>query len=106
MTLNGTVPPKAGIVDQPKNNHIASVKNYASQTNRRRETLDSQIGTRNAESFIIDSAYQRMTAMARHDAVGPNTGYHEGITSTGSKALVFIFKDGRNVTVILLCGVE
>ena len=87
MTSKGTVLRKVG---------IASVKNYASQTNRRRETLDSQIGTRNAESFIINSAYQRMTAIRRHDAEAPNNYYPTGIPTTGSKALVFIFKDGRN----------
>ena len=79
-----------------ENNHIASVKNYASQMDRHRETLDHQIGARNAESFIINSAYQRMTAMVHKEADGPDTYYPEGIPSTGSKALVFIHKDGRN----------
>jgi hypothetical protein len=82
-----------------ENNHIASVKNYASQTNRRRETLDAQIGNRNAESFIIDSAYQRMTAMTQTEATqreGLDTGFPEGITTMGSKALIFIYKEGRN----------
>jgi hypothetical protein len=83
-----------------ENNHIASVKNYASQTNRRRETLDAQIGTRNAESFIIDNAYQKMTMS--YDKI-PNEIMGEdcvldGITKNGSKALIFIYKEGRVVT--------
>jgi hypothetical protein len=44
-----------------KNNHIASFKNYASQTNCRPKTLDAQIGSWNAESFIINSAFQKVT---------------------------------------------
>ena len=80
-----------------ENNHIASVKTYASQTNRRRETLDAQIGTRNAESFIINSAYQRMTAMTSNNVDNLDTGFPEGITTMGSKAIIFIYKDGRKV---------
>ncbi len=88
--------PKGWHSGPTENNHIASVKNYASQTNRRRETLDGQIATRNAESFIINSAYQRMTAMAQNNTECDDTGFPEGITINGSKALVYVFKDGRN----------
>jgi hypothetical protein len=83
-----------------ENNHITSVKNYASQTNRRRETLDAQIGTHNAESFIINHAYQKMTMS--YETV-PNENMEEddiveGITKNGSKALIFIHKVGSDVT--------
>jgi hypothetical protein len=41
--------------------HSEPTENYNSQTNRCQETLDAQIGTHNVESFIINSAYQKMT---------------------------------------------
>jgi hypothetical protein len=63
--------------------------------------LDAQIGNGNAKSFIINSAYQRMTVMAQTEATrrdGLDTGFPEGITTQGSKGLIFIYKEGRNIS--------
>jgi hypothetical protein len=87
-----------------ENNHIATVKNFASQTNRRRETLDEQIGNRNAESFIINSAFQTMTAALlakqKADIVNHDDGAGK-IARTASKALLYVYKDNRVVTLSL-----
>jgi hypothetical protein len=77
-----------------ENNHIATVKNFASQTNQRRETLDAQIGSRNAESFIINTAFQKMTlayAVGVDDAVCIDDTAC-GMARTASKAMVYIYK--------------
>jgi hypothetical protein len=85
-----------------ENNHIATVKNFAQQTNWRRETLDGQIGTRNAETFIINTAYQKMTmCYADSQLEGDNDHpWVEGITRNCSKALMYIYKEGGVVS----CG--
>lgn len=77
-----------------ENNHIASVKNYASQTNRRRETLDAQIGARNAESFIINTAFEKMTSGTIDDAHNSEVTF-AGIAPTASKAVVYVYKENR-----------
>jgi hypothetical protein len=72
------------------------VKNFASQTNRHRETLDAQIiGSCNAESFIINTVFQKMTLAY---ANGPDNDVlivdcAWGIAQTASKAMIFIYKD-------------
>ena len=84
-----------------ENNHIQSVKNYASQINRRRKTLDAQIGARNGESFIINAALQKMLlAYAKSDS-DDNSFYdgYSGVAETSSKALVYIYKGSRSITV-------
>jgi hypothetical protein len=80
-----------------ENNHIASVKNYASQTNRRRETLDAQIGSRNAESFIINTAFQKMTIGLSDQAliVDRADEAFAGCTRTASKANLYVYKQNR-----------
>ena len=85
-----------------ENNHISSFKNYASQTNRRRENLDAQIGARNAESFMINTAFQKMTAA--YSVKDDNTtesadNVYTGIAKTASKALIFIYKERRGMEV-------
>ena len=80
-----------------ENNHIMSVKNYASQTNRRRGTLDFQIGTRNAESYIINSAYQKMSmaySTLPTDS-NPTVEDYEGGTPKGTKAILSILRIGN-----------
>jgi hypothetical protein len=80
-----------------ENNHIATVKNFASQTNRRRETLDAQIGSRNAESFIINTAFQKMTlaySVGVDDAVCIDDTAC-GMARTASKAMVYLYKTNR-----------
>jgi hypothetical protein len=86
-----------------ENNHIQSVKNYASQTNRHRKTLDAQIGARNGELFIINAALQKMSLAYAKDVSDDNS-FNEGFTGvadTSSKALVYIYKDkgSRSITV-------
>ena len=85
-----------------ENNHISSFKNYASQTNRRRETLDAQIGSRNAESFMINHAFQNMNRayMDNKDETDELTdGVVAGIAKTASKAHIFIYKESRGMEV-------
>ena len=50
-----------------KNNYVALFKDDASQTNCHHKTLDAQIGSCNAESFIINSAFQKMTMAYSED---------------------------------------
>ena len=78
-----------------ENNHIASVKNYASQTNRRRETLDAQIGSRNAESFIINTAFEKMTTGLSCQAQSIDEKIITGSTPTASKAIIYVYKEKR-----------
>jgi hypothetical protein len=85
-----------------ENNHISSFKNYASQTNRRRENLDAQIGARNAESFMINSAYQKMTTA--YSVEDENTSasidsVFTGVARTASKACIFIYKEKRGMEI-------
>jgi hypothetical protein len=78
-----------------ENNHIATVKNFSSQTNYHRETLDAQIGSRNAESLIINMACQTMT-LAYTDSAADDAlmdDYSGRIAQTASKAIAFIYKD-------------
>jgi hypothetical protein len=85
-----------------ENNHIQSVKNYARQTNRRRETLDAQIGARNGESFIINAALQKMSLAYADSDTDDEASFwdgYSGVAETSSKALVYIYKGARSISV-------
>jgi hypothetical protein len=71
MILSAMVPLLVGTVGLQKiKSHIATVKtvkNFSSQTNRHHETLDAQIGSQKAESFIINTALQKITVAYAQD---------------------------------------
>ena len=84
-----------------KKNHIESFKSHASQTNRRCKTLDAQIGAQNAESFIINSAFQKMTVVYLEGSQTTDdiTVRLSSIQKTASKALIYIYKQDHTMEV-------
>ena len=76
-----------------EHNHISNVKRPARNTQRRRAVFDRQIAERISETYIIDTAYQRMTfdynaAFGIHDNSDP--GMKHGIPPHASTFLYTI----------------
>jgi hypothetical protein len=58
--------------------------------------LNAQIGAGNAESFIINNAYLKMTMSYAGLKEGNDVAdaFPEGVTTNALKALLYIYKDG------------
>ena len=84
-----------------EHNHIHIVKRPSRTTQRRRETLDEQIGARYADTYIIDTAYHHMATTGdawcdgeeefEEEVIEPGAIYMNGFPHSSTKGNVFVY---------------
>ena len=79
-----------------ENNHIHHFKRPSKVTQRRRSVLDWQVGNRFAESYIIQSAYAKMTVPLNNKVNEHEGEVMTGITKNASKATITVHRRGED----------